>query len=140
MFNTTGTADLIITGQNGTFFGEDLEVFEKAKMSMKEYGESMMQYEERLGNVIASKINFEGKKNNLFKFKARRNKILEEREKLVELIRSTQEAYITKGKFETRIYENMLKSYSERLSDIEEKLALLEVKRAQKGSLVKEDK
>jgi hypothetical protein len=52
-------------------------------------------------------------------------------------MKETQEAYITKGKFETRIYENMLKSYSERLTDVEEKLALVEVKRAKKGSLVR---
>jgi hypothetical protein len=45
-------------------------------------------------------------------------------------MKETQEAYITKGKFETRIYENMLKSYSERLTDVEEKLAVMDVRKA----------
>ena len=114
-----------------------IEVFEKAKMSMKEYGDSMMQYEERLGNIIGEKITFQNKKDNLLKFKPKGKKLLEERNQLVEIMKETQEAYITKGKFETRIYENMLKSYSERLTDVEEKLALVEVKRAKKGSLVR---
>jgi len=110
-----------------------IEVFERAKMSMKEYGDSMMQYEERFGNVIADKITFESKKNNLLRFKAKRKRLNEERDNLTKIMAKTQEAYITKGKFETRIYENMLKSYSTRLSDVEEQLALLDVKKARGG-------
>jgi uncharacterized membrane protein len=110
-----------------------IEVFERAKMSMKEYGESMIQYEERFGKIIADKITFESKKNNLLKFKAKRKRLNEERESLTKIMAETQEAYITKGKFETRIYENMLKSYSTRLSDVEEQLALLDVKKARGG-------
>ena len=43
-----------------------------------------------------------------------------------------QKAYITQGKYETRVYENMLKSYSTRLSEVEEKIALMDVKKAKK--------
>jgi hypothetical protein len=111
-----------------------IEVFEKAKMSMKEYGESMIQYEERLGNIIGEKITFQNKKDNLLKFKPKRKKFVEERDQLVKIMKETQEAYITKGKFETRIYENMLKSYSERLTDVEEKLAVMDVRKA-KGNV-----
>jgi hypothetical protein len=83
-----------------------------------------------LGNIIGEKITFQNKKDNLLKFKPKGKKLLEERNQLVEIMKETQEAYITKGKFETRIYENMLKSYSERLTDVEEKLAVMDVRKA----------
>ena len=109
-----------------------IEVFEKAKMSMKEYGDAMTQYEARLNKVIEAKIMYETKKENMYKFKTRARKLKEEREKLVRLMSQAQQDYITKGKFETRVYENMLKSYSTRLSEVEEQIAMLDVKKAHK--------
>ena len=40
-----------------------------------------------------------------------------------------------KNKIETRIYENMLKSYSSRLSEVDEQLAYLEAKEAIKKEM-----
>jgi len=37
---------------------------------------------------------------------------------------------LNKGKLETRVYENMIKSYSSRLSEVEEQLAFMEAKEA----------
>jgi parallel beta-helix repeat protein len=107
-----------------------IEVFEKAKLSMKEYGDAMMQYEERLTKLLEDRLMTENRKTNLMKFKSKSRKLNEERDKLIKLIQKTQTSYITEGKFETRIYENMLKSYSTRLADIEEQLAMADVKKA----------
>jgi hypothetical protein len=113
-----------------------IEVFEKAKMSMKEYGDAMTQYEDRLNKAIQRKIEYDNKRANLIKFKSKAKRLTEEREQMLNLIRKTQNAYIKKGKYETRVYENMLKSYSDRLSDIEEKLALADAKKAiRKGKI-----
>ncbi|MFH2028659.1 MAG: NEW3 domain-containing protein, partial [Nanoarchaeota archaeon] len=38
-----------------------IEVFEKAKMSMEEYGQAMTQYEKRLGEVLQERITFENR-------------------------------------------------------------------------------
>ena len=109
-----------------------IEVFEKAKMSMKEYGDAMTQYEERLNKVIEAKIMYETKKENLYKFKSKAKKLKEEREKLRVRMSQAQQDYITKGKFETRVYENMLKSYSTRLSEVEEQIAVMDIKKIKK--------
>ena len=53
----------------------------------------------------------------------------EEERRLKDLIKQTQQLYFEKGKLETRIYENMLKSYGKRLTEVEEKLATLEAER-----------
>ena len=109
-----------------------IEVFEKSKLSMKEYGDAMNQYEERLSRVLQDTVIYETKKKNLLKIKSKYNKLSEEKERLRITMAKAQKDYITSGKYETRVYENMLKSYSERLTEIEEKLALLDAKNMQK--------
>jgi hypothetical protein len=105
-----------------------VEVFQRAKMSMKEYGDSMIQYEKRLHEVVQERIMYETKKRNLFKMKSKNTKLKEERDRILEMIKVAQKDYISGAKYETRIYENMLKSYSNRLAEIEEKLAVVEIK------------
>jgi hypothetical protein len=90
----------------------------------------MNQYELRLSKVIEEKINVETKITNLLKIKGKKIALLEEKRKLVELIKDVQKKYLLRGKLETRIYENMLKSYSARLSEIEEQIAFVEAKEA----------
>jgi hypothetical protein len=41
-----------------------------------------------------------------------------------------QDDYMNKGKIETRVYENMLKTYSGKLSEIQEKLAFMDAQQA----------
>jgi hypothetical protein len=106
------------------------ECFNNNKMSMEEYGVAMNQYELRLSKVIEEKINVETKITNLLKIKGKKIALLEEKRKLVELIKDVQKKYLLRGKLETRIYENMLKSYSARLSEIEEQIAFVEAKEA----------
>ncbi|MCX6748818.1 MAG: hypothetical protein NT076_04390 [Candidatus Pacearchaeota archaeon] len=106
------------------------ECFEEARMSMEEYEEAMIQYEARLNKIIQEKINTETKLAYLFKIKGRGNALFTERTRLIELIKETQKDYMERGKLETRIYENMLKGYSSRLSEVEEEIALVEAKKA----------
>jgi len=106
------------------------ECFEAAKMSMDEYESAIIQYEARLNKIIQEKINTETKLAYLFKLKGRNQALSTERARLVELIRETQKDYMERGKLETRIYENMLKGYASRLSEVEEELALVEAKNA----------
>ena len=111
------------------------ECFERGKLSMKEYMETLIQYEKRFNQVIQETIKLETKKTYLFKpFKKEDERLLEERKKLLNLIKETQRLYLEAGKLESRIYENRMKSYAERLAEIEEKLATLEAKKVVKKS------
>ncbi|MCD6274684.1 MAG: hypothetical protein J7J15_01505, partial [Candidatus Aenigmarchaeota archaeon] len=102
------------------------ECFELKKLSMEEYIESMKHYEKRLSKVISDTIKYQTAKENLLKFKGRKRALREERERLLNLIKNTQKLYLEKGKLETRIYVNRLKSYARRFAEVEEKLVSLE--------------
>lgn len=109
------------------------ECFENNKMSMNEYQEAMNQYERRLTQAIAEKIETETKLANLLKIKGNKTALDQERTRLIEMIKKAQDDYLNKGTLETRIYENTLKSYTSRLSEVDESLAFLEAKEALKG-------
>ena len=49
------------------------------------------------------------------------------------MIRKIQDDYLNKGIIETRIYENMIKSYTSRLSEVEEEIASLDAEDALKN-------
>ncbi len=102
------------------------DCFEKNKMSMEEYGEAMHQYENKLSETIEDKIRFEAKLANLMKIKGKKNVLNEERKNLVEMMKKLQSQYLKEAKVEIRVYENMMKSYASRLSEVEEKLVFLD--------------
>ncbi len=106
------------------------ECFDNAKMSLEEFEESMLHYEKKLGKVVSNLVKAETKKAHFFKFQGKIKKINYERVRLLDLIRQTQKEYMEDGTLETRIYENRLKSLSSRLSEIEEKFALIEARKA----------
>ncbi len=102
------------------------DCFDLGKMSMEEYQNTMIQYEARLSKVIQGKIELESKLSNLLKLNGNETNSLEkEALRLTELIKKTQRRYFEFGKLETRIYENMVKSYISRLSEVEEKIATI---------------
>lgn len=115
------------------------ECFVKRKLSMKEYLDSLMQYEQRMDEIIQETVRQESLKSNLFKFfKGEYERLLEERLRTVHLVKKTQKMYLTAGAIETRIYQNKMKSYTERLSEIEERIANKEAQMAtEKGSKAK---
>jgi hypothetical protein len=102
------------------------DCFENNKMSMEEYGEAMFQYENRLSNVIQEKVMTETHIANLMRVGGKKKALNQERDRLTVLVKQTQEDYLNRGKLDTRVYENMLKTYSSRLSKVEEELVFIE--------------
>jgi len=110
------------------------ECFEGNKMSMEEYEQAINQYESRLSEVIAEKIRVETKLANMLKIKGKRQALDEEKKKLVSLIKEAQNDYLNKGKIETRVYENMVKSYMRKLTEVQEEIANMEAEQALNNS------
>jgi len=106
------------------------ECFENNHMSMEEYEEAMAQYERKLSESITQEIETKTKLINLMKFKGKRKALDEEKKRLIEMIKKAQDDYLNKGKLETRVYENMLKSYSTRLIEVEEQIAYVDAQEA----------
>lgn len=102
------------------------DYFEKGKMSTSEYSSSVEQYEARLSKMVERKVELETLKKNYFNFKGRGARLLAEKARLEELIRGLQKDYLETGKVETHIYENRMKSYVTRLSEVEESIAVHE--------------
>ena len=109
------------------------ECFEKKKMSMEEYQSAMMNYNERILNVIQNLVTLEIKKNNLFRFVSKHNLLLEEKKVILKLIAKAQKDYLVNKKLETRTYELKTRGYTRRLGEIEEAIAAKEGKKAQRG-------
>jgi len=104
------------------------ECFVEKKLSMREYFQSMTQYEDKLSKAIQRSIALESAKASLFKFKSAKLEL--ERKRLLDLMKETQRQYIKEGKLDTRVYTNRMHSYSTRLSEVEEELATREAERA----------
>ena len=94
----------------------------------------MNQYEGKLGKAVQDMIRIETEKAHLFRFGSKETRMIRERERILTLIKETQQLYFEMGKIETRIYENKMKSYVSRLSEIDSDLALFEANRAMKSS------
>jgi hypothetical protein len=106
------------------------QCFEKGNLEIEEYKEAMSQYESKLSSTIKERINIETKLSNLLKLRGKKRALGEEKERLVSLIRDVQDRYLNKGLLETRVYQDMLKIYSERISEIEEQITFLEAEEA----------
>jgi hypothetical protein len=109
------------------------QCFQERKMSMEEYDQAMMQYESKLSETIENKIRTETKIANILRFRGKRKALNEEKERLIGLIRKAQDDYLNKGKVETRVYENMIKSYTSRLGEVDEQIAYLDAQDAMKS-------
>ncbi len=108
------------------------DCFDLGKMSMGEYQDAMQQYELKLNKTTQNLIELETKKAHFFWFDHEDERLRIERERLLETLKETQKLYFERGKLETRIYETKLRSYASRLSDVEERLALIEAQKALK--------
>ena len=110
------------------------DCFEGNKMSMEEYDEAMNQYETKLSKTIEEKVRIETRIANLLKVKGKRKALDDEKKRIIGLIKDIQDKYLVKGELETRIYKNMLKSYSTRLSEVEEQITFLDAQDAMKNN------
>lgn len=99
------------------------ETFEETKMSMDEYEEAMLHYEERLADNVQETVELETKKSHLLKPGRERARLQHEKERIEDLMEETQEQYLEEGELETRVYEQKMDSLRERLAEIEGQLA-----------------
>ena len=113
-----------------------IDTFEHKKMGMGEYNNAMFEYSKRLNEVIKDIIKYETLKTHLYSLGGQKA-LADERKKLIGLIKRTQRDYLTKGRYETRVYMNKMQAYTERLNEIQEQMSTLEAKDALKGRKVK---
>ena len=111
--------------------------FKETKMSMGEYYEAMGQYEDKLSKTIAERIKTESQLTSLTNLQSKKEALSMEKKRLIEMMRDLQDQYLNKGSIETRVYENMLKTYAKRLSDVSEELVYLETKKMLKRKNLK---
>ncbi|MCK5023781.1 MAG: hypothetical protein KAS04_06400, partial [Candidatus Aenigmarchaeota archaeon] len=117
------------------------DCFERNKMSMKEYMESLLQYENRMSKIVQDLIKYEICLINTFKIlKGEKKRLVDEKEKIHKEIEKNQREYLGEGKIEVRIYQGRMKSYATRYAEIEERLAEIEATEAMKRSGLKSDR
>jgi hypothetical protein len=104
------------------------DYFDNGKMSTSEYVAAIGQYDSRLSSITERRVELETRKKNYFNFKSRSLKLKDEKARLEHLIGDLQKAYLEDGKVESRLYENRVKSYLARLSEVEETIAVEEAK------------
>ncbi len=109
------------------------ECFKEKKMSMSEYETAMKEYNSKLSKVVEELIELETKRAQMLRFTSKTKRLKIEKEKIISLIKELQEDYMKKKKLETRTYEFKMDSFNKRLSEIEEKLATIEAKKAIRG-------
>jgi len=109
--------------------GVQKRCFVENKMSIGEYYDALAQFEDRLAKVSEDTIETEAKKRNVFKFTSTEKRLNQEKDKLLDLIKTTQKQYFDLGLIETRIYETKMKSLTKRLSEIEEQIVLTDYKK-----------
>jgi len=102
--------------------------FKDNKMSMGEYYEAMGQYEKKLSETISSRIKTEAQLASLTSLRSKKDALLLEKKRLIEMMRELQDDYLNKGTMDTRIYENMLKTYAKRLTTVQEQAVYLETR------------
>jgi hypothetical protein len=110
-----------------------VDAFEKKKMSIEEYEQSIKYYECKLSEIIEKLIECESKRAYALRFTSGETRLKQERERIVDLIKEIQKIYLQQGKMETKSYELRLESYNRRLGIIDERLANIEAKQALKG-------
>jgi len=114
------------------------ECFENNKLSMGEYTQTLAQYEGRINKVVQEIIEMETRKAHLLRvFQGENVRLFKERGRVLQLLKQSQRMYLKSGNLETRVYQNRIKSYTERLVEIEERIAELEAQRAMKKFRVK---
>lgn len=105
------------------------EAFKLKKIDLEEYRETLIQCEKRMAKIIEQIIDAEVEIAHIFKFTRTKNKLLNEKQKIIDLIKHLQEDYLVKKSIDSKVYEVKLESYHKRLGDIERRLAEIEAKK-----------
>ncbi|MCK9570466.1 hypothetical protein M0R72_16075 [Candidatus Pacearchaeota archaeon] len=109
------------------------ETFIKKQMSIEEYHETLIHYENRMVQIIKKIIRLENQKYFLLKFVPAIKKLSVERGKILGLIKELQRDYMEKKEIETNTYDLRLKSYNKRIGEIDSEIANYEAKKAKKN-------
>ena len=103
-------------------------------MSSEEYAMSASQYNERLGKIIQRKVELETRQTHFVNFSG--NRLTIEKASIERLMRELQRSYLSRGAMDSGIYDNRMKSYVARLSEIEEAIAVAETKASSRIGLL----
>jgi hypothetical protein len=107
-----------------------IKTFKEGKMSMGEYQNAMLTYQKKLASVIEEVLSLENQRVHMLKVGTKETRFRKEKERMIDLIKGLQKDYLEKGKIEAKVYELKMKSYTRKVSEIDEKLALLEAQTA----------
>ena len=110
------------------------DYFTGGKMSTEEYSMSSQQFDERLSKIIQRKVKLETDRKNYLNFSSKKDGLRMEKARLEQLMQGLQRDYLENGKIESGVYENRMKSYVTRLSEIEETIAVEETQDKVKSS------
>jgi hypothetical protein len=83
-----------------------------------------------LASVIEEVLSLENQRVHMLKVGTKETRFRKEKERMIDLIKGLQKDYLEKGKIEAKVYELKMKSYTRKVSEIDEKLALLEAQTA----------
>ncbi|HLC51412.1 MAG TPA: hypothetical protein VJH90_03505 [archaeon] len=124
----------LLAGEEGILLGLmkqlQKESFEEKKMSMEEYLTAMQQYENKLSEAVQRIVEYETLRSSIFRLRRTTDRLKDERDRLYDLMTKTQSQYMERKMIETHIYQNKMRSFATRLSEVEEMLAFKEAQRA----------
>ncbi|MBT4597224.1 MAG: hypothetical protein HOC95_04575, partial [Candidatus Diapherotrites archaeon] len=106
--------------------GIQTKCFIENKISIGEYYDALEQFESRLAAVSEGVIEYESRKMHLLKFSSVTKRLDQEKGRLLDLVRETQDLYFNLGLVETRIYKTKIGSLTKRLSEVEEAIVSAE--------------
>jgi hypothetical protein len=113
------------------------ECFEKSKLSIDEYKDTIYQYDKMMNKLFNEITELQTKKTHMISlWKGEEKRLFAERELIINHIKEIQVLYIKENKLEMHTYDNRMKSYNERLSEIEEGLATIDAERRMKHAKV----
>ncbi|MBT4192606.1 MAG: hypothetical protein HOE11_04820 [Candidatus Diapherotrites archaeon] len=118
----TSEGDLLLT----LIQGIQTKCFIENKISIGEYYDALEQFESRLAAVSEGVIEYESRKMHLLKFSSVTKRLDQEKGRLLDLVRETQDLYFNLGLVETRIYKTKIGSLTKRLSEVEEAIVSAE--------------
>jgi len=108
---------------------EQRKCFVDSTISLQQYRDTVKQHEERLSNVVSDIVRMETLLKNLFVFRHSMQGLLIERNHLLELVKKLQSDYFESQNIDAVVYDAKQSIFLQRLSEIEEKLALSELKK-----------
>jgi tetratricopeptide (TPR) repeat protein len=103
------------------------KTFEEKEMSLSEYEDATEDYNDEIVDIIEERVSLETARANITNFK-RRDSLAQERDKLEELIKETQEQYVEGNIGDSDIYEEKVEELTERLSEVEGQIAEIDAR------------